>query len=739
MNEKRFRWEKINYKFQLKILSVISLVKVAVSFYKLKNYIFRFNPVSLISQLTLTFLVVPENEYLPDGSIASKWARWIELLSGLLLSRKQSKKKHYVLSGEKIEQIEKLVSEYFTNIHLYLISSSKRKTNSHDTNSIIEHAKLYSLSVRGESYPHLLKNMAEDLYSNFDDWFLNKLGFAIKNAITITNAIIDELSERIIRNRKQIKTEVEKKIDRQGKIKKLSKKEARKIEEILGCYGFFNLAPSMFTYSLEDIVRISGLSEEICNHFLNRMSQPYKYRNPKYKKIFVNPLRAPWDYVALYEKPILRFENKYFVPLMHIIPEVLFTTFYYDLICDEDYWGHRGKDIYGSWLENKTFESLCNVFPSQEVFLRPRYQNQEELCDVLVLHDRYIYIIQCKTKKMQYESRNGMNFNKIKDDLEKGVKDSFSQAEKAKNYILQNAHPIILTPHGGLNIDSSQISKIILMSVTLTDYQNLTTRIANINPAIQLFSDNQYPWCISLFDLLILTEILEDPYSFIQYTRRRLLIEQTKFNIFADEIDLLGFFLKQGLYFDEEEFNSINALTLSGCSDKIDRYFFEKYVCKIPTEKPMRMKVAKYEKFLDAIKALDIPYKTDCVIRIMDMCEEGSNKLIDEIIKLRNKAKKDHKLHSISTVMNNNEFGISYIAMDSKGDTNALIQQTLSFATLKKYATKCKEWVGLGSNIISNKLLDFVLFLSYDELPDEVLDKLAKETLKPGMYRSFVK
>ncbi len=193
-----------------------------------------------------------------------------------------------------------------------------------------------------------------------------------------------------------------------------------------------------------------------------------------------------------------------------------------------------------SGLEQKTAEFLKRIFPHSEVLLNPEYPGGNELCDVLVLHDRNVFIVQCKAKRLRYDSKIGKDSKLIRDDLNKAVKESFDQGIRARDYFSKNQPAIIEVNHTNIEVDSKQISDIFLLSVTLGSYPHLITRLANINPTLKLFSDNQYPWAISLFDLGVVTELIESPAMFIHYAKRRLAVERTKFDILADEIDLLG-------------------------------------------------------------------------------------------------------------------------------------------------------------------------------------------------------
>ena len=76
--------------------------------------------------------------------------------------------------------------------------------------------------------------------------------------------------------------------------------------------------------------------------------------------------------------------------------------------------------------------------------------------------------------------------------------------------------------------------------------------------------------------------------------------------------------------------------------------------------------------------------------------------------------------------------GYSFISMNANGDLEELFRQVFSFSVVKKYVTKSKEWVGLGWDKNSKKIVDVAVFLSYEWQEDPGIAQIAKDNLKPG-------
>ena len=135
--------------------------------------------------------------------------------------------------------------------------------------------------------------------------------------------------------------------------------------------------------------------------------------------------------------------------------------------------------------------------------------------DVLVLHDRKLLIVQCKSKGLTFQARMGASSEQLKADLEKAVKNAFTQGARARRYLLETPAPALRFSGNNhkIVIDRDQVNGVYIITVTAAPLQNLTTRWASVNPHLELFKEGDYPWALSLADLDVLSEILVLPLS----------------------------------------------------------------------------------------------------------------------------------------------------------------------------------------------------------------------------------
>ena len=116
--------------------------KAIKCFNDLSEFLKKLDPIKLITQLTLTYLFYPGGEFRPEHDDIHKWSRWIEFLSGFLLTRQYPKNGNKFIDGGTISELENLLEQYFKAITLYLMSetSGNRKL---DGQQLIFHSKFY--------------------------------------------------------------------------------------------------------------------------------------------------------------------------------------------------------------------------------------------------------------------------------------------------------------------------------------------------------------------------------------------------------------------------------------------------------------------------------------------------------------------------------------------------------------------------------------------------------------------
>jgi len=348
------------------------------------------------------------------------------------------------------------------------------------------------------------------------------------------------------------------------------------------------------------------------------------------------------------------------------------------------------------------------------------------------LHDRKILLFQCKSKALTYRARVGSDFDALRDDVRKAIGDSFQQAIRARDYLQANKHATFAVGEGTFALEMDQVNGLYLVSVTSMPFQTLAARLANTNEALGLFPHNEYPWSLSLGDLDIVTQVLGSPAQFLHYMQRRRQVEGTPFHVHADEMDYLGFYLSHGMRFDIDDFDGMDGVALSGFSDGIDRWVYEKFERGQNVDPPQTPTVDGFPNFLTDVERSEDDYATDCALTLLDLSSEGRKRFIGMVVQAKECSLQDKALHSFSIVLKGGKRGLSFLSFDANADRIQVFKQAAAFAMLKKYESRCDEWTGFGWDIASTRAVDVAFFISQPWTHDAQVELLLKDNLRPG-------
>ena len=546
------------------------------AFEEIEAFLAAYDPISLLSQLALTFLFVPAEEFQGEASDVVTWQRRIEFLAGYLLVRPYPSGRTAIVDGEVLARVEKLADQYFAAITQQTLAGGAKATETPEEQGLLKQAKIESFYVRGDAYPHQFYAFAQDLYGPHDVWFRAHYGFTIAEGISLAQAISRLCAKHFSRSLCQARQEARRQTDELIASREVAETARRDVESRIGCALHFGNPERVLGFTSDDLSQCSGMSARTCRDFLKRMSQEFGYRNTEFPNSFTDPAAAPWDYNTLHERPIVTRADRYWLFVPPLLRSALFTTFYFDLMKDGAY-RPTFENARGKFLECKTADCLRRVFPAEAVVLNPYYPKGEEMADVMVLHDCKVLLFQCKTKTLTYPARIGADFKALKTDVKKAIADAFEQGIRARDYLRASNEPEFVVAKEVFAIGMAKVNGLYLVNVTALPFQTLAARLANTNAALGLFSGNEYPWSLSLGDLDILTQVLGSPPEFLHYILRRREVERTPFAIHADEMDYLGFYLSQGLCFETDEFQGFDLVGLSGMSEDIDRWVYQKF------------------------------------------------------------------------------------------------------------------------------------------------------------------
>lgn len=689
---------------------------VEEAFSALVEHVVKLDPIKLLCNLSLTHLSQDTNAFLDEAHEVDQWVVRIEIVAGILLARPYPSNPKPEVTSADIGRLHQLIEIYESSLF-----KAQHDEKSSDPVSARQHiigsVRNYAFWVRGTAYIHQYSAISRAIYSPHQDWFKTNLGFTVDEAMLLVESCIKECETRI--NREFIAAHDH--VESLAKGAESSENTSDQSGFSVFYQHYFGRADEIIGFSVCDFSRVSGLSRITCENILARLSQEFGYHNPKYPNVFTDAKSAPWDYNTLYERPFVRHGQRYWMVLPAIVHPVLMNTFYYDLMNDR---GYRSKfeRSRGKWLENETAKCLKRVFPSDQVLLNPCYTNGNEMADVLVLHDRKALVIQCKSKRLTFEASKGRNFEELKGSLEKAVKDAFKQGDRARQCLLQNSRVTLQFNNSNLwcDIDSKQIDRVYIVVVTATPLQFLATRWASINAELQLFPTDDYPWCLSISDLEVICEIFPDAVRFLHYVRRRLCIELGKPEVIGDELDLLGMYLNQCLYFEGDEYKNLDLVGLAEMSKDIDEYMFRKHVLGEPVQRPAVAEPERFSEFVAALARCSAPYSSNVALAILDLDSKLRKEFMDLSVQIMDRTKADGNLHNFSVRIAGTSKVISFVSMDAAGSHEVVSRHLFDRACEKAQQGHCTEFFGIGWDSSTEEIVDTTFYALFGRADQDV-------------------
>jgi hypothetical protein len=205
----------------------------------------------------------------------------------------------------------------------------------------------------------------------------------------------------------------------------------------------------------------------------------------------------------------------------------------------------RGKLVF----EEETLEIFKNFFKDKNTKVYHNYYLNGSEQDILIIHNKIAYIIECKTSKFREPLRNTEKaYTRIKEDFKTSIQEGYNQCLRVENEIFNNDNLIIETNNEKVEIDTNHILNVFSIVVTLERYGAIQTDLS-----LLLEKENEedyYPLSIFIDDLeiflLSLYKKFNNPYrKFEEYLEIRQSLNGKIMS--ADELDICAIFLKNSI------------------------------------------------------------------------------------------------------------------------------------------------------------------------------------------------
>lgn len=285
-------------------------------------------------------------------------------------------------------------------------------------------------------------------------------------------------------------------------------------------------------------------------------------------------------------KPLIKESDKYYHFSMNLAFRNIFkiteeliksadAVFY-----DNSFKGNSNLNSRDNYIEQKTkkqFEKLmptAQFFHSLEYYVVENGQNKKTELDILGVSNDTVYIIEVKAGELNTKHRRGA-IKGLKDRLRETINEGSYQCHRALKYIQDNSNPTFEYVEGGtrktLTLDKSKIQSYFKISVTFEHFSSISANLRYLINSGVLSPDFKWTWIVSLYDLMIFSDLIQSEEEFKEYLSHRIALYDRNDIEFMDEIDILGFYFENGFPLGQEKENEI--LHIVNYKDEIETYY----------------------------------------------------------------------------------------------------------------------------------------------------------------------
>ncbi|AYJ87967.1 preprotein translocase [Sphingomonas paeninsulae] len=542
----------------------------------------------------------------------------------------------------------------------------------------------------GESaYSFQYRDFSGPRYSKDNDWLTKNRGFSIQQAQAVIQAVNSLQDRKMQENFKGFRR---------------------------SAIDTWTFLPGL-TFCVSEIVSELEISEDIVRSVLSAFSLDAVPTNIAYTSV--------GDFNLINAFPLIPQPHDSFMSLNHYaLVESLYESPFYWLIADTKY-RSIASDHRGLFAEEMVAERLRKVFGAESVFTNVNIlQGKDRVSeiDVLVTFADRAIIFQCKSKKLNLESRRG-NDILLQSDFKKAVQDAYDQGLKCAKGLDDSQSVFEIGDHQ--NVKFGKFKKIYICTVLSEHYPALSFQSRQFLKFEQ--SDViQPPLVCDVFFIDVATEMLSTPLRFLSYIDQRANYLEKVSSV--NEITILGYHPKKNLWFDDD-MNMVMITDDFGVDIDVAMMVRREGIEGVATPPGILTKFQNLTigRIIRSIESAPQPALVDLGFALLTLGEDTLKDLTNGIDQIAKTARMDSKLHDISMGFNDGKTGITVHC--SKLPNAEAADRLRGHCRLRKYILKADSWFGLAVRF-DDGMPKFGLKLDDPWQPDEKYDRLTREMSK---------
>jgi hypothetical protein len=240
-----------------------------------------------------------------------------------------------------------------------------------------------------------------------------------------------------------------------------------------------------------------------------------------------------------------------------------------------------------------------------------------------------------------------------------------------------------------VSLEAKNLRRVFLVNITLADLGHVSARL-NSARAMGLLEGREWPWSVFINDLRIISEIIESPAEFILFLERRLGVNNHPAIATFDEVDYLGMFLRDGLYFEAEDLKGLHRFSPVGYTVDIERYYDHRAGRVSTGEKP-RLNVSNwYRTLTQNIEKSRVGGATHAAVTLLALDGSRQKELENWYTTYSKDTEVSRTPHTLTLVAK--EGPSIVIVMVAPGDEKT-VAKTTEYARMKRLQANCEMLV----------------------------------------------
>ena len=438
-------------------------------------------------------------------------------------------------------------------------------------------------AVRNWGYHSQVKRITRELYRPFDTQLLDARGFTCLDVFNVFEAMVTKVESRQTAHFKALAgvfrssgTDRSRLIESYHELLDLGKDKAERFVEYVNkqetpldgvramvCDHYDLRLPRVYTFLTAELAESLGLDEDRVSAILDEYALSWGALS-EYETEYLHLSNPVW------EKPLVKLgDGKYFCALpagffSFVIPcmEAVLAPF-----------ATAVSDRRAEYLESKVAEIVERRFPASNTKRNFKWVENGTTyeTDLVAFIDSFALLIECKSGKVTPPASRGAP-GRLRRDIQKLLIDPNLQSSRLKTRIeFLSSKPTAADPiRQEIGYDLTKVHKVVRVSVCLENLWIMQSNLKQLEDTGWLPPEFVPCSTMNLADFETVFDVLEHPVQILHYLMKREALE-TSVSYYADEIDLLGMYLKTLL--DIGDIEPDIELSLIGESAPLDKYY----------------------------------------------------------------------------------------------------------------------------------------------------------------------